>query len=75
MTQNYYEWLRGGRKEVVAGYRGMHLIWMSKTSRNMLILTYIIAANMVPFAICSSWFWWFMLTQVMGLTTLSNISL
>jgi hypothetical protein len=32
-------------------------------------------ANMAPFAICSSWFWWFMLTQVMGLTTLSSMSL
>jgi hypothetical protein len=28
-----------------------------------------------PFAICSSWFWWFMLTQAMGLTTLSSMSL
>jgi hypothetical protein len=32
-------------------------------------------ANMAPFAICSSWFWWFMLTQVMGLTSLSSMSL
>jgi hypothetical protein len=32
-------------------------------------------ANMAPFDICSSWFWWFMLTQAMRLTTLSSMSL
>jgi hypothetical protein len=30
---------------------------------------------MASFAFCSSWFWSFMLTQAMGLTTLSNMSL
>jgi hypothetical protein len=32
-------------------------------------------ANMAPFVICSSWFWWFMQTQAMRLTTLSSMSL
>jgi hypothetical protein len=61
------------RDSTLAGYGPTR--WRNRPSVPRYTPSFPTVANMAPFAICSSWFWWFMLTQAMRLTTLFSMSL